>query len=113
MVCVLDPASALSATTSLLHLGAGGAPRLCFRSDYWLLLAGNQFPRCDVVPPTHGGTAPARGITPVDTPVRTRVGRGVAEKKQTGRVPDVVGALPLVGGLVRGADGQVQWAQDL
>lgn len=37
----------------------------------------------------------------------------MAEKKQGGRVPDLVGALPVVGGLVRGADQRVQWAQDL
>lgn len=37
----------------------------------------------------------------------------MAEKKQGGRVPDLVGALPVVGGLVRGADEQMQWAQDL
>ncbi|MGN6606481.1 MAG: hypothetical protein ACTHMS_05645 [Jatrophihabitans sp.] len=37
----------------------------------------------------------------------------MAERKQSGRVPDVVGAIPVVGGLVRGADEQMQWAQDL
>lgn len=37
----------------------------------------------------------------------------VAEKKQSGRVPDLVGSLPVVGSLAKTADLQAQWMQDM
>jgi ABC-type transporter Mla subunit MlaD len=37
----------------------------------------------------------------------------VAEKKSGSRVPEVVGAIPVVGGVLRSADQQAQWMQEM
>jgi septal ring factor EnvC (AmiA/AmiB activator) len=38
---------------------------------------------------------------------------GVAKKSESSRVPSAVGAIPVVGGLVKSADAQAQWMQDM
>ena len=38
---------------------------------------------------------------------------GVAKKPESSRVPSAVGAIPVVGGLVKSADAQAQWMQEM
>ena len=38
---------------------------------------------------------------------------GVAKKPDSSRVPSAVGAIPVVGGLVKSADAQAQWMQEM
>jgi hypothetical protein len=38
---------------------------------------------------------------------------GVAKKPESSRVPIAVGAIPVVGGLVKSADAQAQWMQEM
>jgi ABC-type transporter Mla subunit MlaD len=49
----------------------------------------------------------------VDTGLRTGYESGVAKKADSSRIPSAVGAIPVVGDLMKSADVQAQWMQDL
>jgi ABC-type transporter Mla subunit MlaD len=49
----------------------------------------------------------------VDTITPTDYESGVAKKPESSRIPSAVGAIPVVGDLMKQAEGQAQWMQDL
>jgi ABC-type transporter Mla subunit MlaD len=60
-------------------------------------------------------SGPTVGTGPggVDTVPASRYESHVAKKSESSRVPSAVGAIPVVGGLVKNADAQARWMQDV
>src|SRR3954454_12491668 len=48
-----------------------------------------------------------------DSALRSRYNRRMAKKPESSRVPSAVGALPVVGDLMKSADQQARWMQEL
>lgn len=55
----------------------------------------------------------AAACAPVDSGTRTGYKSGVPKKPESSRVPSAVGAIPVVGDLMKSAESQARWMQEL